>query len=46
MLNVAREDGPPFHRTELGRLLHMLDVLASLPGVRAPEPISVRGARE
>jgi hypothetical protein len=31
VLTVAREDGPSFHHTELGRLRYMLDVLACLP---------------
>ena len=30
VLTVAREDGPSFHRSELNRLQHMLDVLGSL----------------
>jgi hypothetical protein len=41
VLTVAREDGPAFHRTELGRLQHMLDVLACLPVV-GPEPVGTR----
>jgi hypothetical protein len=42
VLTVAREDGPAFHRTELGRLQHMLDVLACLPDVAASEPVGAR----
>ncbi len=42
VLTVAREDGPAFHRTELGRLQHMLDVLACLPNVDVPEPVGAR----
>jgi hypothetical protein len=42
VLTVAREDGPAFHRTELGRLQHMLDVLACLPDVVASEPVGAR----
>lgn len=42
VLTVAREDGPPFHRTELGRLQHMLDVLGCLPDVVLPEPVGTR----
>ncbi len=42
VLTVAREDGPAFHRTELGRLQHMLDVLACLPA-SVPESVGARG---
>jgi hypothetical protein len=41
VLTVAREDGPAFHRTELARLQHMLDVLGCLPDV-APQPVGAR----
>jgi hypothetical protein len=44
VLTVAREDGPAFHRTELGRLQHMLDVLACLSDVVGPEPVGARRA--
>jgi hypothetical protein len=39
VLTVAREDGPAFHRTELSRLQHMLDVFACLPDPALPEPV-------
>jgi hypothetical protein len=42
VLTVAREDGPAFHRTELGRLQHMLDVLACLPKEDLSEPVGAR----
>lgn len=38
VLSVARSEGPPFHRSELGRLQRMLDVLDSLPEVARPDP--------
>jgi hypothetical protein len=41
VLTVAREDGPSFHRSELGRLRYLLDVLASLR-VAAREPTTTR----
>jgi hypothetical protein len=44
VLTVAREDGPAFHRTELGRLQHMLDVLACLSDIVGPEPVGARRA--
>jgi len=40
VLTVAREDGPSFHRTELDRLQHMLDVLACLPDAAVVEHAS------
>jgi hypothetical protein len=44
VLTVAREDGPAFHRTELARLQHMIDVLASLPSIGLAEPVGARPA--
>jgi hypothetical protein len=41
VLTVAREDGPSFHRSELNRLQHMLDVLAALPAT-VPEYTAAR----
>lgn len=38
VLSVARSEGPPFHRSELGRLQRMLEVLDSLPDVAQPDP--------
>ena len=45
VLTVAREEGPVFHRTELGRLQHMLDVLGCLPDVTGAEPVGPAAAR-
>jgi hypothetical protein len=42
VLTVGREDGPSFHRSELGRLRYMLDVLASLPVGAVREPTTTR----
>jgi hypothetical protein len=42
VLTVGREDGPSFHRSELGRLRYMLDVLASLPVGAVREPATTR----
>lgn len=36
VLTVARSEGPPFHRTELGRLQRLLEVLEALPGGSVP----------
>jgi hypothetical protein len=43
VLTIAREDGPPFHRTELGRLQHMLDVLRCLPQLGVSEVVAAPG---
>ncbi|HMG31777.1 MAG TPA: hypothetical protein VK585_16845 [Jiangellaceae bacterium] len=40
VLTVAREDGPSFHRSELGRLQHILDVLACLPLSTVLDPVT------
>jgi hypothetical protein len=42
VITVARDDGPSFHRSELGRLRYMLDVLASLPVGTVREPTTTR----
>jgi hypothetical protein len=43
VLTVAREDGPSFHRSELNRLQHMLDVLESLTEVGLAQTVQAQG---
>ena len=43
VLTVAREDGPSFHRSELKRLQHMLDVLESLTEVGLAQTVQAQG---
>jgi hypothetical protein len=38
VLTVARSEGPPFHRSEVGRLQRMLEVLESLPDAALADP--------
>lgn len=40
VLTVARVEGPAFHRTELGRLQRMIDVLSRLQESSLPEPMT------
>jgi hypothetical protein len=37
VLTVVRDEGPPFHRTEINRLRRLLDVLDGLPAAEAGE---------
>ena len=44
VLTVAREDGPSFHRSELNRLQHMLDVLGSLTEAGLAKTMQAQGS--
>ena len=43
VLTVAREGGPSFHRSELNRLQHMLDVLQSLTQAGLAKTVQAQG---
>jgi len=43
VLTVARENGPTFHRSELNRLQHMLDVLQRLTEAGLAKTLQAQG---